>query len=108
MIATATTFLEAGTVTTSTRGDGQVGETGIRGRVGEWVEGRARGSEDPETAVSAAIAVLEIEIERYPDDGETRLAAWPVLVGHSATNSDAVWRAAETSPTRTASSSRPT
>ena len=28
------------------------------------------------------------------DDGETRLAAWPVLVGHS-TNSDDVWRAAK-------------
>jgi cytosine/adenosine deaminase-related metal-dependent hydrolase len=70
-------------------------ETGIRGRVGEWVEGRAWGPTDDQAQVSAdAIAVLEGEVERWPDDGEARLAAWPVLVGHS-TNSDEVWRAAK-------------
>jgi cytosine/adenosine deaminase-related metal-dependent hydrolase len=70
-------------------------ESGIRGRVGEWVEGRARGSADEQAKASdAAIAILESEIERYPDDGAARLAAWPILVGHS-TNSDAVWRAAK-------------
>lgn len=89
-----TTFLEAGTVTHLDAVMDGLAETGIRGRVGEWVEGRARGAEDPDAVSAAAIAVLESEIERYPDDGETRLAAWPVLVGHS-TNSDAVWRAAK-------------
>ena len=89
-----TTFLEAGTVTHLDAVMEGLAETGIRGRVGEWVEGRARGDEDPAAVSAAAIAVLESEIERYPDDGETRLAAWPVLVGHS-TNSDAVWRAAK-------------
>ena len=90
----ATTFLEAGTVTHLDAVMEGLAETGIRGRVGEWVEGRARGAEDPAAVSAAAIAVLESEIARYPEDGETRLAAWPVLVGHS-TNSDAVWRAAK-------------
>lgn len=89
-----TTFLEAGTVSHLDAVMEGLAGTGIRGRVGEWVEGRARGAEDADQVSAAAIAVLESEIERYPDDGETRLAAWPVLVGHS-TNSDAVWRAAK-------------
>jgi len=89
-----TTFLEAGTVTHLDSVMEGLAETGIRGRVGEWVEGRARGAEDPAEISAAAIAVLESEIARYPDDGEALLAAWPVLVGHS-TNSDAVWRAAK-------------
>jgi 5-methylthioadenosine/S-adenosylhomocysteine deaminase len=89
-----TTFLEAGTVTHLDAVMEGLAGTGIRGRVGEWVEGRARGAEDPAAVSAAAIAVLESEIARYPDDGEARLAAWPVLVGHS-TNSDAVWRAAK-------------
>ncbi|HUZ13339.1 MAG TPA: amidohydrolase family protein [Caulobacteraceae bacterium] len=89
-----TTFLEAGTVIHLDAVMEGLGETGIRGRVGAWVEGRARGEEDPAKASAAAIAVLEAEIARYPDYGQARLAAWPVLVGHS-TNSDAVWRAAK-------------
>jgi cytosine/adenosine deaminase-related metal-dependent hydrolase len=89
-----TTFLEAGTVSHLDAVMEGLDGTGIRGRVGEWVEGRARGAEDADQVSAAAIAVLESEIARYPDDGETRLAAWPVLVGHS-TNSDAVWRAAK-------------
>jgi 5-methylthioadenosine/S-adenosylhomocysteine deaminase len=89
-----TTFLEAGTVSHLDATMEGLAETGIRGRVGEWVEGRARGSEDSAQLSDIAIAILESEIERYPDDGEARLAAWPVLVGHS-TNSDDVWRAAK-------------
>ena len=90
-----TCFMEAGTVSHLDATMGGLAETGIRGRVGEWVEGRSRGSADDQAKASAdAIAVMESEIARYPDDGETRLAAWPVLVGHS-TNSDDVWRAAK-------------
>ncbi len=89
-----TTFLEAGTVSHLDATMEGLAATGIRGRVGEWVEGRSRGSPDEQAkASSAAIAVLRSEIERYPDDGGL-LAAWPVLVGHS-TNSDDVWRAAK-------------
>ena len=89
-----TTFLEAGTVTHLDAVMDALEPTGIRGRVGEWAEGRAYDpAQDQAKLSAAAIAVLESEIERYPDDG-ARLAAWPVLVGHS-TNSDDVWRAAK-------------
>ncbi|MHB8528925.1 MAG: amidohydrolase family protein [Caulobacteraceae bacterium] len=90
-----TCFLEAGTVSHLDAVMEALAETGIRGRVGEWVEGRAHDPADDQAEVSAAaIATLESEIARYPDDGEAKLAAWPVLVGHS-TNSDEVWRAAK-------------
>ncbi|MDR3511630.1 MAG: amidohydrolase family protein [Caulobacteraceae bacterium] len=90
-----TCFLEAGTVLQLDAVMDGLAETGIRGRVGEWVEGRAFDPAQDQAKLSAdAIAILESEIERYPDDGEARLAAWPVLVGHS-TNSDDVWRAAK-------------
>ncbi len=96
MIRQGTTmFVEAGTVSHLDAVVDGLLETGIRGRVGEWVEGRAYDPADDQSRVSAAaIEVLEREIDRYPDrGGESRLAAWPLLVGHS-TNSDDVWRAA--------------
>ncbi|HEY2481493.1 MAG TPA: amidohydrolase family protein [Caulobacteraceae bacterium] len=95
MIRSGTTsFIEAGTVSHLDAVMEGLTETGIRGRVGQWVEGRAWSPADDEAEVSAAaIAVLEGEIARWPDDGG-RLAAWPILVGHS-TNTDAVWRAAK-------------
>jgi 5-methylthioadenosine/S-adenosylhomocysteine deaminase len=90
-----TTFVEAGTVIHLDAVMQALAQSGIRGRVGQWVEGRAFNPADDQVAKSvAAIAILESEIERYPDDGEALLAAWPVLVGHS-TNSDDVWRAAK-------------
>lgn len=90
-----TCFLEAGTVRQLDAVMDGLAETGIRGRVGEWVEGRAYDPSADQKAVSAkAIAILESEIERYPGDSATKLSAWPVLVGHS-TNSDDVWRAAK-------------
>jgi cytosine/adenosine deaminase-related metal-dependent hydrolase len=89
-----TTFLEAGTVSHLDAVMDGLAETGIRGRVGEWVEGRAYDPAADQAKVSAAaIAILESEIARYPDRDGALLAAWPVLVGHS-TNSDAVWQAA--------------
>jgi len=90
-----TCFVEAGTVLHLDAVMEGLAETGIRGRVGEWVEGRAYDPSDDQAKVSAAaIAILESEIARYPDKGEAKLAAWPLLVGHS-TNSDDVWRAAK-------------
>jgi cytosine/adenosine deaminase-related metal-dependent hydrolase len=89
-----TCFLEAGTISHLDATIEGLAATGIRGRVGEWVEGRARGQEDPAEVSAAAISILESEIARYPDDGSVRLAAWPILVGHS-TNSDEVWLAAK-------------
>ena len=90
-----TCFVEAGTVTHLDAVMEGLAETGIRGRVGEWVEGRAYDPAADQAKVSAdAIAVLEREIARYPDKVGAKLAAWPILVGHS-TNSDDVWRAAK-------------
>jgi 5-methylthioadenosine/S-adenosylhomocysteine deaminase len=91
-----TTFVEAGTVLHLDAVIEGLAETGIRGRVGQWVEGRAFNPADDQKKMSDnAIAILQSEIERYPDrNGAARLAAWPILVGHS-TNSDDVWRAAK-------------
>jgi cytosine/adenosine deaminase-related metal-dependent hydrolase len=90
-----TCFLEAGTVSHLDPVMEALDGTGIRGRLGEWVEGRAYDPAADQGAVSAAaIAVLQGEIERWPDGADARLAAWPLLVGHS-TNSDEVWRAAK-------------
>lgn len=89
-----TSFLEAGTVIQMEAVMAALGETGIRGRVGQWVEGRDWGSTGQESAkIDEAIGILEAEVERWPDDGDCLLAAWPVLVGHS-TNPDEVWQAA--------------
>ena len=92
-----TCFVEAGTITHLDAVAEGLWESGIRGRIGEWVEGRAYDPLADATRISAeAIAVLEAEVERHPDrGGAARLAAWPILVGHS-TNSDEVWRAAKT------------
>jgi cytosine/adenosine deaminase-related metal-dependent hydrolase len=94
-----TCFLEAGTIFHLDAVMDGLAEAGIRGRIGQWVEGRAYDPAQDQAKLSAeSIAILESEIERYPDgpaDGERpKLAAWPVLVGHS-TNSDDVWRAAK-------------
>jgi len=90
-----TCFLEAGTILQLDAVMDGLAETGIRGRVGEWVEGRVHDPADDQARASAeAIAILESEIARYPDTEGAKLAAWPILVGHS-TNSDDVWRAAK-------------
>lgn len=91
-----TTFVEAGTILHLDAVVDGLAEARIRGRVGEWVEGRAYNPADDQTKASqAAIDILQGEIERYPEKGgDALLAAWPILVGHS-TNSADVWRAAK-------------
>ena len=90
-----TCFLEAGTVRKLDAVMEGLADTGIRGRVGEFTTGRAlEPGEDQAKATADAIAILESEIERYPDRDDAKLAAWPLLVGH-AMNSDEVWRAAK-------------
>jgi len=91
-----TTFVEAGTIFHLDAVVDGLTESGIRGRVGQWVEGRAYSPDQDQAKLSAEnIAIMESEVERYPEKGgEARLAAWPLLVGHS-TNSDDVWRAAK-------------
>jgi len=91
-----TTFLEAGTVRFLDAVVDGLDETGIRARVGAWVQGRAFGPEQNQTELNdQAIGILEDEIKRFPAQGGARIAAWPVLIGHN-TNSDEVWQAAKT------------
>ncbi len=92
--AGTTCFLEAGTVRHLDAVMDGLTDIGIRGRVGLWVEGRNFSGEDQSATTDAAIAILQDEVARYPAHGSARLAAWPLLVGHT-TNTDEVWQAAK-------------
>ena len=93
--AGTTCFLEAGTIRYLDEVAEGLVEAGIRGRIGAWVEGRAFSPEDDEAELTGrAIRLLEREVERFPAHSGARIAAWPILIGHS-TNTDEVWRAAK-------------
>lgn len=93
--AGTTCFLEAGTIRYLDEVAEGLVEAGIRGRIGAWVEGRAFSPEDDEAALTGkAIHLLEQEVARFPADSGERIAAWPILIGHS-TNTDEVWKAAK-------------
>jgi len=96
MLRSGTTcFLEAGTIRHLDAVVEGLNASGIRGRVGAWVEGRDAAATARDTsAIDAAIRTLEDEVGRYPAHRGARIAAWPLLVGH-ATNTDEVWRAAK-------------
>ena len=96
MLRSGTTcFLEAGTVQFLDRVVEGAGRTGIRGRVGAWIEGRDfSDNPDQKKSVSEAIKLLEDEVVRFPANSGERISAWPILVGHS-TNPDEVWQAAK-------------
>jgi len=90
-----TTFLEAGTVRHLDRIAEGLRHVGIRARISNWIEGRAFGPNDNETAlIDDAIAVMEGQMAHYPARADALVAAWPILVGHN-TNPDAVWQAAK-------------
>lgn len=95
MLRTGTTcFIEAGTVLDLSAVHDGLAETGIRGRIGQWVQDRAFApGEDQAALTDAAITRLEAELDAYPAVGDPLLAAWPNLVGHS-TATDELWRAA--------------
>lgn len=96
MLRSGTTcFLEAGTIRHLDAVVDGLNASGIRGRVGAWVEGRARSAGQDQTQSTAdAIRTLEDELARFPADKGARIAAWPILVGHT-TNTDEVWKAAK-------------
>jgi cytosine/adenosine deaminase-related metal-dependent hydrolase len=96
MLRSGTTcFLEAGTIRHLDAVVAGLGETGIRGRVGAWVEGRAHDPGEDQTAlIDQAIRTLEDEVARYPASASARIGAWPILIGHT-TNPDEVWLAAK-------------
>lgn len=89
-----TTFLEAGTIRYLDAVVDGLNTTGIRGRVGSWVEGRTADPHEQTRAIDAAIRTLQDEVTRYPAAAGARIAAWPILIGHS-TNPDEVWKAAK-------------
>ena len=89
-----TCFLEAGTVRHLDAVVEGLEDMGIRGRVGAWVEGRSNDPANASAAIDAAIRMLEDEVARYPADRGARIAAWPILIGHT-TNPDEVWLAAK-------------
>lgn len=95
MLRTGTTcFLEAGTILDLDAVVDALAETGIRGRVGQWVQDRAFAPDDDQAALTRqAIATVEAELERFPNAGNPLLAAWPCLVGHN-TATDDLWREA--------------
>ncbi len=96
MLRSGTTcFIEAGTVQYLDKVVEGAERTGIRGRVGTWVEGRGFDqSKDQSKNSDDAIRLLEEEVARFPAKDDARIAAWPILIGHS-TNTDEVWRAAK-------------
>lgn len=90
-----TSFVEAGTILHMDEVVEGLRSTGIRGRVGIWVEGQAYDRMEDQARLNAEeIGKLEDEIVRFPADADTLISAWPLLVGHS-TNSDEVWKAAK-------------
>ncbi|MGQ0836102.1 MAG: amidohydrolase family protein [Gammaproteobacteria bacterium] len=96
MLRSGTTcFLEAGTIRHLDAVVDGLNASGIRGRVGAWVEGRARSAGQDQTQATAdAIRTLQDELARFPANKGARIAAWPILVGHT-TNTDEVWKAAK-------------
>jgi 5-methylthioadenosine/S-adenosylhomocysteine deaminase len=91
----STSFLEAGTIRHLDAVIDGLNSVGIRGRVGLWVEGRARNAgADQRRSTDDAIRILEHEVASFPATHGARIAAWPILVGHT-TNTDEVWKAAK-------------
>ncbi|WP_033923061.1 amidohydrolase family protein [Sphingomonas sp. 37zxx] len=95
MLRTGTTcFVEAGTILNLDAVVETLASTGIRGRVGQWVQDRAYApDQDQATLTREAVATIEAELMRHPTAGEPLLAAWPCLVGHD-TATDDLWREA--------------
>ena len=89
-----TTFLEAGTANYLDRVVEGAFRTGIRGRVGTWVEGFSEDEKSAAKHIAEAVDKLEREVAEFPAADGERIAAWPILVGHS-TNPDEVWQAAK-------------
>jgi len=95
MLRSGTTcFIEAGTILDLDTVVDALGATGIRGRVGQWVQDRAFAPDDDQAALTRqAVATIESELARYPGTDDPLIAAWPCLVGHN-TATDDLWREA--------------
>ena len=90
-----TTFVEAGTVRHLDAVAEGIESSGVRGRIGGWVEGRNFAANETDTAtIDEAIATLESQTKKYKQTDTSRVAAWPLLIGHTV-NPDEVWLAAK-------------
>lgn len=95
MLRTGTTcFVEAGTILALDPVFEALEATGIRGRIGEWSLDRVGPDQDQAAMTDRALRRLEDELIRYPGGAGQRLAAWPILIGHS-TGTDALWQGAK-------------
>lgn len=95
MLRTGTTcFVEAGTILDLDAVFEALSETGIRGRLGQWLQDRAFDpTEDQAQLTKAAVAKMTEQQARYPASKDALLAAAPCLVGHN-TSTDELWREA--------------
>jgi len=95
MLRSGTTcFIEAGTILDLDTVVDALRATGIRGRVGQWVQDRAFAPGDDQAGLTrTAVATIEAELARYPGAGDPLIVAWPCLVGHN-TATDDLWREA--------------
>lgn len=95
MLRSGTTcFLEGGTINHLDAVADGLREAGIRARIGQRVSDLANRPGRPSESTDAAIAVLEAEMAAYPPSAGARVAAWPILIGHTIC-SDRLWRAAK-------------
>jgi 5-methylthioadenosine/S-adenosylhomocysteine deaminase len=96
MLRTGTTcFLEAATIFSLDAVIEALDATGMRGRLGEWMLDRAFSPDQDQTAMTdKALRQLENQMARYPGGDGRKLAAWPLLIGHS-TATDTLWRGAK-------------
>jgi cytosine/adenosine deaminase-related metal-dependent hydrolase len=87
-----TTFLEAGTIRFLDEVVAGLDEVGIRGRVGRWVWDLPPEPSVYKQDTDEAIAFLQRQLDVYPEAPDRRVAAWPIVVGHT-TISDPLWKA---------------
>ena len=90
-----TSFLEAGTIRFLDDVVEGILETGIRGRVGQWVWDLPPEPSVYRQSTDQAIKHLQNQLETHRDYGDGLLGAWSILVGHT-TCSDPLWQAGKT------------
>ena len=95
MLRSGTTcFLEGGTINHLDAVIDGLDRAGIRARVGQRVSDLANRPGRPAESTDAAVALLQAEMSLYPPGRDVRVAAWPIVIGHSIC-SDTLWRTAK-------------
>lgn len=89
-----TSFLEAGTINYLDEVIEGLVDVGIRGRVGRWTWDLPPEPSIYRQSTDTAIANLQHQLETFKSEGDGRISAWSILVGHT-TSSDPLWKAAK-------------